>query len=287
MAWAVFFLIKSWPPWRRRRILWLMKWKFWPVLCAAFALMAPALKAAGPADSNFTVAAYYYPGFHQDPRWDKAKHPGFTEWDLIRSAKPRFPGHRQPRVPLWGYADESDPRVMAQKINAAADYGVNTFIFDWYYYDDGPYLDRALDDGFLNAANNARMRFAIMWANHDWYDIQGYNPSNQIKLLYPGKVLPATWDKINDLVIERYFKRPNYWRIDGKPYFSIYEMSQFLDNFGSIAAARAALDRFRDKARAAGFPGLHINAVLWGQPNLPGGRTPADWGKLCAGLNTQ
>jgi hypothetical protein len=27
---------------------------------------------------------------------------------------------------------------MAQKIAAAADHGIDAFIFDWYYYDDGP-----------------------------------------------------------------------------------------------------------------------------------------------------
>src|SRR5690606_4666324 len=82
----------------------------------------------------------------------------------------------------------------------------------------------------------------------------------------------------------RYFKHPSYWLIDGKPYFSIYEMSLFLESFGSVAEARAALDGFRDKARKAGFPDLHINAILWGQPNLPGGKTPADWPRLCTQL---
>lgn len=232
-----------------------------------------------------TIAAYYYPGTHPDPRWDKNKYPGFTEWDEIRAAKPRFPGHFQPNPPVWGYQNEAKPEVMAQKIAAAAEYGVNVFIFDWYYYNDGPYLGDALDEGFLHATNNARVKFALMWANHDWYDIQGYNPAgNNIKLLYPGKVTPATWDKICDLVIARYFKHPSYWLVEGKPYFSIYEMSQFLDSFGSIENARAALDKFRAKVRAAGFPGLHVNAIVWGEPNLPGGKTPPGWPKLCRDL---
>jgi hypothetical protein len=236
-------------------------------------------------DAPITVAAYYYPGMHPDPRWDKNKYPGFTEWDEIKAAKPRFPGHIQPKIPTWGYQNEAKPEVMAQKIAAAADYGVNVFIFDWYYYNDGPYLDDALDEGFLHATNQARVKFALMWANHDWYDIQGYNPANNnLKLLYPGKVTPVTWDKICDLVIARYFRQPNYWRLDGKPYFSIYEMSQFLDSFGSIENARAALDQFRAKVRAAGFPGLHVNAIVWGEPNLPGGKTPPGWPKLCHDL---
>ena len=232
-----------------------------------------------------TVAAYYYPGTHPDPRWDKNKYSGFTEWDEIKAAKPRFPGHVQPKPPVWGYQNEARPEVMVQKIAAAADYGVNAFIFDWYYYNDGPYLDDALDQGFLHATNNTRVKFALMWANHDWYDIQGYNPADHnLKLLYPGKVTLATWDKICDLVIAKYFKHPSYWLVDGKPYFSIYEMSQFLDSFGSIENARAALDKFRAKVRTAGFPGLHVNAIVWGEPNLPGGKTPPGWPKLCRDL---
>ena len=244
-----------------------------------------AAKMSSVAAAPITVAAYYYPGMHPDPRWDKNKHPGFTEWEEIKAAKPRFPGHIQPKIPLWGYQNEAKPEVMAQKIAAAADYGVNAFIFDWYYYNDGPYLDDALDEGFLHATNNALVKFALMWANHDWYDIQGYNPADHnLKLLYPGKVTPATWDKICDLVIARYFKHPSYWLVDGKPYFSIYEMSQFLDSFGSIENARAALEKFRAKVSAAGFPGLHVNAIVWGEPNLPGGKTPPGWPKLCRDL---
>jgi len=247
--------------------------------------VAGAARPRALADAPITVAAYYYPGTHPDPRWDKNKYPGFTEWDEIKAAKPRFPGHLQPNPPVWGYQNEAKPEVMARKIAAAAAYGVNALIFDWYYYNDGPYLEGALDEGFLHATNNARVKFALMWANHDWYDIQGYNPAkNNLKMLYPGKVTPATWDKICDLVIARYFKRPSYWMVDGKPYFSIYEMSQFLDSFGSIENARAALDKFRAEVCAAGFPGLHVNAIVWGEPNLPGGKTPPGWPKLCRDL---
>lgn len=76
-----------------------------------------------------TVAAYYFPNWHVDPRNEAAHGPGWTEWEVTQCARPRFPGHRQPRVPVWGYEDEADPQVMARKIAAAADHGVDVFIF--------------------------------------------------------------------------------------------------------------------------------------------------------------
>jgi hypothetical protein len=51
---------------------------------------------------------------------------------VLQDALPRFPKHDQPKVPLWGYQDESDPAVMQNKIDAAADHALDAFIFDWY-----------------------------------------------------------------------------------------------------------------------------------------------------------
>ncbi|MCE9590850.1 MAG: glycoside hydrolase family 99-like domain-containing protein [Planctomycetes bacterium] len=218
----------------------------------------------------YTVAAYYFPNYHVDPRNEKVHGTGWTEWELVKRAEPRFPGHRQPRVPAWGYEDESDPAAMAKKINAAADHGVDAFIFDWYYYNDGPFIERPLDKTFLNAPNVSRLKFALMWANHDWIDIHPAKARTAAPLLYPGAVTSETFDRITDLVIDRYFKHPSYWKIDGKPYFSVYELFRLVQGFGGIGGTRAALDRFRAKAVAAGLPGVHMNAVLWGTSLLPG-----------------
>jgi Glycosyltransferase WbsX len=232
-------------------------------------------------DRPVTVVSYYFGNYHPgDPRNVKTKGADWSEWELVRNAKPRFPGHQQPHVPLWGYQDESDPAVMANKINAAADHGLSAFIFDWYYYSDGPFLDSPIDRGFLQATNNGRLKFAFMWANHDWQDIQPYHRGAPHTTLYPGRVTPAAFDKICDHLIRDYFTRTNYWRIDGKPYFSFYDLDNLLANFGSVEATRAALDAFRAKAVAAGLPGLHLNAVVWGQTILPAEKTVTDPVKL-------
>lgn len=234
------------------------------------------------AGTGITVASYYFGQYHpNDPRNEKVKGKGWSEWELIKAARPRFEGHGQPKVPSWGYQDESDPRVMAQKIGAAADHGIDAFIFDWYYYEDGPFLDRPVNEGFLQATNSNRLKFAFMWANHDWQgNLFPYRKGDARQVLYPGKVSPAGFDRITAHLIRDYFGRTNYWRVEGKPYFSVYELSVLLDSFGSVEATRAALDAFRVRAKAAGLGGLHLNAVAWGQPVLPGSKQPIDAAKL-------
>ncbi|HVT11865.1 MAG TPA: glycoside hydrolase family 99-like domain-containing protein [Fimbriimonadaceae bacterium] len=213
--------------------------------------------------SQIEVAAYYFPGYHADPRIDARKGRGWTEWNLTRAAKPRFDGHNQPRVPAWGYQDEADPREMAKKIAAAADHHLAALIFDWYWYEDKPYLSRALDDGFLKARNRGRIKFALMWANHDWLDCMPAVQGKPLPLIYRGAVDETVFGHVTDQAI-RYFRQPNYWRVGGKPYYSIYEVQTLVAGLGGIEKTRAALDAFRAKAKAAGLPGIHLNAVGWG-----------------------
>jgi len=233
---------------------------------------SPAASATGKSaiSPRYTIACYYFPNYHVDPHNEAQHGPGWTEWELVKNAKPRFDGHQQPKVPLWGYVDESDPAVMARKIDAAANHSIDAFIFDWYWYNNGPFLQRALERGFLKAANNKRLKFSLMWANHDWQDIQPRTLKKKVKTLYPGKVTAETFETMTSYIIENYFKHPSYWKLDGCPYFSIYELYMLVASFGSLNATKEMLRRFREKTRAAGFAGLHLNAVTWGIKILPG-----------------
>ena len=76
------------------------------------------------------VYSYYFPNWHADARNEKWHGKGWTEWEVTKCARPRFEGHHQPRIPLWGYEDESDPKVMEKKIATALKYGIDGFIFD-------------------------------------------------------------------------------------------------------------------------------------------------------------
>jgi hypothetical protein len=220
---------------------------------------------------GYDLAVYYFPNYHNDDARNELRYgKGWSEWELVKNAIPRFEGHKQPKIPLWGYTNESDPDVMEMKINAASQYGIDVFIYDWYYYNDGPFLEKGLENGFLKVKNNNKVKFALMWANHDWIDLFPRNPDSGLaSLFYPGAITPETFDKMTDYIISRYFSQPTYWKIDGCPYFSIYELYRFIESMGGKENARAALDKFRSKTKKAGYKDLHLNAVVWGLQILP------------------
>ena len=223
-----------------------------------------------------TVLAYYFPNWHRDPRNEQWFGPGWTEWELVRGATARFPGHRQPRIPALGYRDEADPAVAAAEISLAADHGVDGFLFDYYWYADGSYLSGALDDGFLRAENTERLRFALMWANHQLVDIFPSHGTPAAQLMDAALDREA-FERFVRHVIDNYFSRPNYLTVDDKPWFTLYDIGNFVEGLGGLEAARDALDWFRDQTRQAGYPGLHLDAVVWSATVITTGtETPPD-----------
>jgi hypothetical protein len=238
------------------------------------ALMSCLISSCSSPVDDYFIASYYFPNYHEDALNAELLGDGWTEWELVKAARPRFPGHHQPNVPAWGYTDEANPAHMEQKIDAAADHGIDAFIFDWYYYDDGLFLERGIEEGFFGAKNNKRLKFGLMWANHDWINIHPADSATLLReegpeLLYPGTITPETWEKMTDYIIETYFKHPSYWLIEGSPYFSVYDLTKLVKCFGSLQATADAIKRFRNKVSDAGFKGLHMNAVVWGRTILP------------------
>lgn len=218
---------------------------------------------------DYEIAAYYFPDYHTDTRNDKWHGSGWTEWEVLKRAEPRFEGHQQPKVPMWGYEDESKPEVMEKKIAMASDHGITSFIFDWYWYDDGPYLQRCLEEGFLKASNNNRLNFSIMWANHDLVDIHPAQRSRPCNILKSGDISEKTFIEATNHIINKYFKQPNYLRVDGGLYFSIYELMNLVKGLGGIERTRTVIDEFRSRVRAEGLGEIHMNAVVWGIQILP------------------
>lgn len=259
-----------------------MKTLFFPIVFLMLLASCSTDRKPEAKQNEITVAAYYFPNYHirgdnHLPISNQSILDNQSEWELLKNAKPRFEGHQQPKVPAWGYTDEKDPEVMALKIETAVEHGIDVFIFDWYNYNGQPFLNQCLDEGFLKAENTNKLKFALMWANHDWKDLFPCNEGNlaELPVMYEGMVAAEAFEKLGDEIIRDYFTKPNYWLIDGKPYFSIYDVTEFIEGFGSTEAAKEAMDRMSKKAIAAGLKGIHWNLVAWGNPILPGQKVPA------------
>jgi hypothetical protein len=138
---------------------------------------------------------------------------GRGEWQTVRTAAAKFAGHNWPRKPLWGYCNEADSQVMEKQIDAAADHGVNVFIYDWYWYDDRPFLEQCLNDGYLKARNNNRVKFYLMWANHDvnytWDKRLAHIDTGTI--IWKAAVNRTQFENIASRLIRNYFTHPSYY----------------------------------------------------------------------------
>ena len=184
------------------------------------------------------VACYHWSNWHPTPGNDRDRGKGWTEWEYLKQAIPRFPGHKQPISPLWGYLDDSKMETIQLQIDTAADYGIDTFIFDWGYKGNDVCLNL-----FMNAPNTNRMKFALMEC---------------------GGVLgeKETLEKF-DYIIDTFFTRPNYWKVNGACYYSLYELGKHVRHWGGVENAKRIFTAFREKAAAKGFK-IHFVAVEWG-----------------------
>ena len=217
---------------------------------------------------KYDIAAYVWPAYTGDePRTRMFWPEGIGEWQSVKNSAPKDNGYYWQRKPLWGYQNEADPEVMQFQIDEAVKYGVNVFIYDWYWYDGRPFLENCLDDGFLKAENRDKMKFYLMWANHDATHGWNIDLSDSIcdTVIWKGTVKRDAFEDVVHRVIGKYFKQPNYYTIDGCPVFMIYDVNNLIEGLGGIEKTKQAIDYFREQTKLAGFPDLHLQFTIWGE----------------------
>lgn len=224
--------------------------------CAALSLSAAPCGA-------LDVLCIYYPEWHVYPEGEAIFGKGRTEWDYVDSATPRFEGHEQPLRLLAGHPDDSNPSDVSKEIDLAADAGVDAFVYDWYWADGHPIQHEALERGFLQAPNRRRIKFALMWANHNRADV--FRTA-------PGRCNDRFWWRLKydreeflaavDYCIVHYFAQPEYYRKDGKTFFSIYSAHELVKGLGGADAARKVFAEAQERMAKAGLPPLHFSAMV-------------------------
>ena len=195
---------------------------------------------------NYEIGMYVFPNWH-----NYLKNPDGTTvynlagvWSTIRNATTVFPGQDQPKMPLLNYYDDSNPVAADWMIKWGTDSGVDFFVYDWYYDNNGIKRQEALEQGFLKSKYINDTKFAVMWANHLAVD-------------------QTHADEAVDYVVNNYFSLPQYYKVNGKPVFYIWDLRPLINTF-SRSGTKAIFDSLRNKSIAKGYGGAEIILVKGG-----------------------
>jgi hypothetical protein len=210
---------------------------------------------------NGLLAAYYYPGWHHCPVRDASFPKHWSEWDLVYNCQSAFAQQELPNLPLWGREDESDPEIFAKKIATAKEYGVDAFIFAFYWSRGKRLLEGALNSGLLKAKNRSDIKFALMWANRMPRRVMPVK-SEEARVIDPSRLVytdPEDFVEFVEAVADQYFCQPGYLEVEGGKYLSIFDTAFFIKQLG-LEKAQKAVSRAREKL-AERFMKLHLVAI--------------------------
>jgi len=188
------------------------------------------------------LLAFYLPQFHVTPENDRWWGAGFTEWKHVLGARPRFAGHRQPRLPgELGYYDLGEPGARAAQAGLAREHGVGAFCYYHYWFTGRRLLRRPLDE--VLRSGEPDFPFCLCWANESW--TRSWSDRE-------GEVLiEQTYSANDDLEHARYlatlFGDARYFRLEGRPLLLVYRAS-------ALPEARRTTDAIRAEALRQGLP---------------------------------
>lgn len=151
-------------------------------------------------------------------------------------------GPYQDRQPLSGWQDNSTC-AMEQQLAWAHNFGIDFFLFDWYYNAEAAEPSDNLNSAFditRSLPDRHGMKYAMMYTNGPPFDTGVDGWSDAVKV----------W--VN------YMTDPDYMRVNGKPLFVFINVGGMRADFGSAAGVAAALDEFRAAAVAKGLPGVYF-----------------------------
>ncbi|SMP51272.1 Glycosyltransferase WbsX [Desulfonatronum zhilinae] len=196
------------------------------------------------------LIAFYLPQYHVIPENNFWWGDGFTEWNNVRSAKPFFSGHDQPRIPdkTIGYYDLSSEDFLLYQHKMALNSGIFGFCYYYYNFDGHTLLEQPLQIMLKNKV--IQNKFCLCWANESWTRAwygqnkevlikQNYSEDNAVRIFYS---------------LVKYFNDYRYIKIEGKPVFIVYNPDEITDT-------KMYSHVWRYLAKKHGFEGLYLICV--------------------------
>ncbi len=215
------------------------------------------------------VAVYTFPNYHPSALHDRLYAKGWTEYTIVRGTTPWFEGHQQPRTPLLGELDESLPSTWETYNRLAKMHGVEVLLWDWYWYEGKPQLHEALEEGFLKAKNTNDVKFACMWCNHPWYILFPSLRTNNVPQYPPSfdamDVSVEESEKSLRYIVDRYFDKPNHWKIGGKHVICVWDPNRLEKRLG-VQATKEMFERVENYAVKKGYKGIHLHSTGFYSP---------------------
>jgi Glycosyltransferase WbsX len=200
-------------------------------------LSALLLTACAHAESPYKVGVYYFPGWRSGMK----AAPSMEPWEAIRKTPAR--------EPLLGWYDDGSTETVNTQLGWMHDYGLTYVVFDWYWGGGKVLLDQSLQ-AYFKAANRSKVPFALLWANHD--------------------AAPTSREDFAAMVrywIENYFKRPETFKVDGRPVVFVFDHGQLqakASAFGSDVPTLIALSQ--TMMREAGLPPIFFVGSTFNKP---------------------
>lgn len=194
--------------------------------------------------ANVKVGAYYFDGWAGKNRHADNPNEPWAKNAPTHLTK-RFVRDFSEREPVWGWRDDTQ-EIMERQIDLAADNGLDFFLFCWYWKDNkGPINIPAIEKDhhhtsmelYMKAKNRNRLKYSLLIANRAGFEILG-NENWESAVKY--------WT--------RFFRDPQYIKVDGKPLVVIFGTGDeaITDEQIAIMQATAQKEGFKDGLSIAG-----------------------------------
>ena len=193
------------------------------------------------------IIALYLPQYHEFEENNNWWGSGFTEWTCVNNARPRSEKHKilKPHSDVGQYS-LIDVEVRRKQAVMAKKYGVYGFCYYHYWFGIKVLMDRTLQ--LMLVDGEPDLPFFFSWANEPWTSRMNGGTGELLQANNYGD--EQEWENHLQYLLP-FFRSPNYIKIDNKPVFVIYRLSQ-------IPNCKQRLEYYRARLKELGFGGMFV-----------------------------